>query len=174
MANYWEKVYVALKLTCGMESQSPKSLMDGQSVLKCLSGNDFFLNLSMQCLGFLVYIMLLNRTLKPWYIYFCEFRNSKMASKRTSFLTFPACFSIPIIFSNLNYNCFNLSDKRNLQEQFKKAFCYQKLISPFTVWINCSSNLKKFANSQPSASYFKGFFSITRTISSHSSSEQFW
>ena len=32
---------------------------------------------------------------------------------------------------------------RNLQEQVKKAFCYQKLSWPFTVWINCSSDLKK-------------------------------
>jgi hypothetical protein len=37
----------------------------------------------------------------------------------------------------LNYNCFNLLDIRNLQEQVKKAFCYQKLFWPFTVWINC-------------------------------------
>ena len=33
------------------------------------------------------------------------------------FLTFPACFSVPIIFSNLNSNCSNLFDLRNLQEQ---------------------------------------------------------
>ena len=37
-----------------------------------------------------------------------------------SFLTFPACFKIPIFFSNLNYNCSNLLDMRNLQEQVKK------------------------------------------------------
>ena len=43
------------------------------------------------------------------------------------FLTFPACFSIPMIFSNLNFNCSNISSLRNLQEQVKKAFCYQKL-----------------------------------------------
>ena len=43
------------------------------------------------------------------------------------FLTFPADFSIPIIFSNLNYNCSNFLDQRNLQEQVKIAFCYQKL-----------------------------------------------
>ena len=73
------------------------------------------------------------------------------------FLTFPACFWIPIIFSNLNYNCSNLLDMRNLQEQVKKAFCYQKLFWPFTVWINCSSDLKTFANSRPSASNFKSF-----------------
>ena len=44
---------------------------------------------------------------------------------------------------------------RNLQEQVKKAFCCQKLFWPFTVWINCSSDLKIFANYQPSASNFK-------------------
>ena len=31
-------------------------------------------------------------------------------------------------FSNLNYNCSNLSYMRNLQEQVKKAFCYQKFL----------------------------------------------
>ena len=46
---------------------------------------------------------------------------------------------------------------RNFQEQVKKAFCYQKLFWPFTVWINCSSDLKNFANSRPSALNFKGF-----------------
>ena len=60
-------------------------------------------------------------------------------------------------FSNLNSNCSNLLDMRNLQEQVKKAFCYQKLSWPFTVWINCSSDLKKFANSRPSASNFQSF-----------------
>ena len=33
---------------------------------------------------------------------------------------------------------------RNLQEQVKKAFCYQKLFWPFTIWINCFSDLKNF------------------------------
>ena len=37
------------------------------------------------------------------------------------FLTFPVGFCLPIIFSNLNYNCSDLSDLRNLQEQIKKA-----------------------------------------------------
>ena len=46
---------------------------------------------------------------------------------------------------------------RNLQKQVKKAFCYQKLFWPFTVWINCSSDLKIFANSRPSATNFKSF-----------------
>ena len=44
------------------------------------------------------------------------------------------------------------------REQVKKAFCYQQFFWPFTVWINCSSNLGNFANSWPSASNFKSFF----------------
>ena len=43
------------------------------------------------------------------------------------------------------------------KEQVKKAFCYQKLFRPFTVWINCSIDLKIFANSWHSASNFKSF-----------------
>ena len=43
------------------------------------------------------------------------------------FPTFPACFCIPIFFSNLNYNCSNLLDLRNLQEQVKKEFCNKTL-----------------------------------------------
>ena len=46
---------------------------------------------------------------------------------------------------------------RNLREQVKKAFCDQKLFWPFTVWINCSSDLKNFVNSQPSLSNLKSF-----------------
>ena len=57
----------------------------------------------------------------------------------------------------MNYNCSNLLDIRNLQEQVKKAFCYQKSFWPFTVWINCSNDLKNFANPWPSASNFKSF-----------------
>ena len=57
----------------------------------------------------------------------------------------------------MNSNCSNLLDMRNLQEQVKKAFCYRKLFWPFTVWINCSSDLKNLANSRPSASNFKSF-----------------
>ena len=54
-------------------------------------------------------------------------------------------------------NFSNVLDLRNLQEQVKKAFCYQKLFWSFTVWINCSSDLKVFANSWLSASDFKNF-----------------
>ena len=57
----------------------------------------------------------------------------------------------------MNSNCFNLLNLRNFEEQVKKAFCYQILFWPFTVWINCSSDLKNFASSGPSASNFKSF-----------------
>ena len=43
------------------------------------------------------------------------------------FSNFSYMFLNPNIFSNLDYNCSNLLDMRNLQEQVKKAFCYQKL-----------------------------------------------
>ena len=64
------------------------------------------------------------------------------------FCSFVICFFFlhvfrsQYFFSTLNSNCSNLLDLRNLQEQVKKAFCYQKLFWPFTVWINCSSDLK--------------------------------
>ena len=45
---------------------------------------------------------------------------------------------------------------------------------PFTIWLNCSSDLNFFENSQPSSLNFKSFFSITRTTFSHNTSEQFW
>ena len=73
----------------------------------------------------------------------------------TLFSNFSCMFLNPNIFSNLDLHCSNLSDMRNLQVQVKKAFCYQKLFWPFTVWINCSSDLKKISNSRPSTSNFK-------------------
>ena len=89
---------------------------------------------------------------------FCNYESSLLYFRgyKVSFLTFPACFSIPIIFSNLNYNCSNSLDMRNLQDQVKKAICYQKFFWPLTAW-NCFSNIKKFANPWPSASNYKSF-----------------
>ena len=46
---------------------------------------------------------------------------------------------------------------RNLQEQVRKTFSYQKLFWTFKEWIYCSSDLKIFVNSLPSASTFKSF-----------------
>ena len=78
-------------------------------------------------------------------------------------------------FSNLNPDCSNVFDLRNLQEQVKNAFCYQKLFWPFTVWINCSSYLKNLANSRPAASNFKSFSrSLEQFFLTVSRSEQFW
>ena len=70
------------------------------------------------------------------------------------FLTFPVGFSIPIIFSNLNCNCSNVLEMRNLLELTKNSILIQKLYKLFTVPINCSSYLK---NSWPSTSNFKSF-----------------
>ena len=53
---------------------------------------------------------------------------------------------------------------RNLQEQVKKAILYQKLFWPFTVQINCSSDLKNFAISRPSDSNFESFSSFSKTF----------
>ena len=70
----------------------------------------------------------------------------------------------PNIFFQFS-NSSNLLYLRNLQEQVKQAFCYQKLFWPFTVGTNCSSDLKIFANACPSASNFKKKILITRTFS---------
>ena len=76
--------------------------------------------------------------------------------KLNYFLTFPACFRIPIFFSNLNSNCSNLFYLRKLQEQVKKAFCYQKLFS------HCLHKLfkwsQKFWNSRLKAENFQNFW----------------
>ena len=67
----------------------------------------------------------------------------------------------------------DLLDLRNLQEQVKKAFCYQKLFRPFTVRINCS-RVKQFANSWPLASNFQAISPTLKIFCSLSRSEQFW
>ena len=70
---------------------------------------------------------------------------------------FPAEFWIPIVFPNFNFNCPKILELKNLPEQVKKEFCCQNLFWPFNVWINCSNDLKNFANSPPSAWNFKSF-----------------
>ena len=82
-------------------------------------------------------------------------------SGKKLFSNFSCMFLNTNNFSNMNSNCSNLLDMRNLQEQVKKAFCYQKLFWPFTVWVNCDGDLKDFANSWPSGS---NFFLITKAI----------
>ena len=46
---------------------------------------------------------------------------------------------------------------RNLKEQVKKHSVTKNCSDLFTIWINCSSNLKNFAKSWRSASNFKSF-----------------
>ena len=86
------------------------------------------------------------------------------------FLTFPADFWIPIIFSNLYSNCSNLLDMRNLQEQVKKTFCNQKLFWPFTVWINLQ--ICKF--SAFSLAFQKFSWSLEQFIPTVKGQNNFW
>ena len=44
---------------------------------------------------------------------------------------------------------------KNLKKQVKKTFCQQIVLN--FLCLNCSSDLKNFANSRPSASNFKSF-----------------
>ena len=96
-------------------------------------------------------------------------RSKKKNTKRSSVLL------LGILFFGTDVNCSKFLDVRNLQEQVKKAFCYQKLFWPFPVWLNCSSGLKNFENSRPSTSNFKRFScSLETRIFFHRWSEQFW
>ena len=75
------------------------------------------------------------------------------------FLTFHVGFWIPIICPNLNLNCSNVLDLRNLQEQIKKAFCFKYCSDVLLFeWIVLMISIL-----QTSALNFK-FFSITRTF----------
>ena len=56
-----------------------------------------------------------------------------ISNGRWSSSFFPESFSIPTIFSDQNYDCSNVLDLRNPQEQVKNAFCSKKLICLFTV-----------------------------------------
>ena len=70
--------------------------------------------------------------------------------KRVYFLSYILFSNFSCMFLNhnhLNSNCSSLLYLRNLKEQVKKAFCYQRLFWLFNVWINCSSDLKKFSDS---------------------------
>ena len=61
----------------------------------------------------------------PAFYWFCVAKSELF--EKWAFSNFSCIFQIPIFFSNLNSNCSNFLDMRNLQEQVKKAFCYQKL-----------------------------------------------
>ena len=66
-----------------------------------------------------------NRMGLPPKVCYCEINN---------FLTFPACFEIPIFFSNLNSNCSNVLDLRNLQAESRdklKSILLPKIVLTF-------------------------------------------
>ena len=84
-------------------------------------------------------------------------RNVLTGAPYYAFSNFSCLFLNPNHFFNLNSNCSNLLDTRNLQKQVTKAFWYQNFFWPCTVWINCSSDLKYFANCWPSTSNFESF-----------------
>ena len=65
------------------------------------------------------------------------------------------CFEENNRFSN--FSCRFLNPNIFFQEKVKKAFWNQKFFRPLTVGINCSSDLKIFANSWPSASNLQSF-----------------
>ena len=119
-----------------------------------------------------------------WIVMWSHFRSTVWQSQQIFarrndvvkyFSNFFCMFLNPNFFPNLNSNCSNLSYLRNLQEQVEKAFCYQKLFWPFTVWINCSSDLKNFANSRPSASNFKKISrSLDQFIQTVKGQNNFW
>ena len=70
---------------------------------------------------------------------------------------------------------FILNDLRNLQEQVKKHYMFQKLFWSFTLWINFSTDLKIFTNSWLSAANFKHFYQkLEHFCLNLSRSEQFW
>ena len=67
------------------------------------------------------------------------------------FLTFPACFKTPVIFPNLNLNCYNVLDLKKPRIS-EKSILFQKVFLPL-----------------PSTSNFDH-----QNIFSHRRSEQFW
>ena len=124
-------------------------------------------------------------------------QNLKKSSEQIwNFLTFPACFEIPMIFSNLNFNCSNLLDMRNLCRHVASwgaggvrppRFCrnrrrrqaaapldFQTLQHPcLQEQAFCYKKLfwPKFCKFSAFSLEFQIFFSITGTIFSHSRSE---
>ena len=89
------------------------------------------------------------------------------------FLNFPVGFSIPIIFSNFDYNFSNVFDLKNLQEQVKKGFHFKHFIalSLFEYVDLIISKILQILSLQP---WIFFFFSITGTFFSNSRSEEFW
>ena len=93
--------------------------------------------------------------------------------KKKTFSNFSCRFLNPQKNFHFELQLFYFLRSKNLQEQVKKAFCQQKLFWPFDAWTYCSSDLKNFANSWPSASNFKSFSRFLEHFFSHSRSNNF-
>ena len=78
---------------------------------------------------------------------------------------------IVMLIMTLSGHPWIINKMRNLQEQVKKVFCYQKFCSDLSLFdkivLVISAKFLQILG-------FQKFFSITRTIFSHNSSEQFW
>ena len=81
--------------------------------------------------------------------------------------------SLEYFFSNLNSNCSNVLDLRNLKEQVKKAFCFKHCtdLSLFKQIVLVISKILQILGLQP---WLSKVFLISRIFFSHSRSEQFW
>ena len=91
---------------------------------------------------------------------FCKYVCAKIYSKTIAKI-FLKSHSIPIS----NFSCMFLNPniffpiwvlivliywiRETSRNKVKKPFCYQKLFQLFTVWTNCSTDLKIFGNSRP-------------------------
>ena len=66
-------------------------------------------------------------------------------------------------------------DMRNLKEQVKKAFCYQKLFWTFTVWTNCSSDWENLLKVETEGQEFAKFLrSLEQFIQAVKGQNNFW
>ena len=77
---------------------------------------------------------------------------------------------VEVIFSKWHFDCSNTLDliKTSFLKVVPIFHCLNILFWPFTVHINCLSDLKHFANSRPSALNFQKFFSVDyKNIFSH-------
>ena len=75
----------------------------------------------------------------------------------------------------MNSNCSNLLGMKNLQEQVKKAFCYQKLFWPFTFCINCSSDREKLLKFEAEGREFAKFLrSLEQSIQTVTGQNNLW
>ena len=91
------------------------------------------------------------------------------------FSNFPCRFLNPkYFFSNLNYIFCNVSKSDKTSRNSLKSILFQKLYWRFTVWINVLEISIFFCKFEAFSLESQKFFSICKTIFSHSWSGQFW